>query len=482
MRFILLSIVFMSFSLTAQEKPNIIFILADDLGYGEVGFNGQEKIKTPHLDQMAKDGAVMTNFYAGAPVCGPSRATLFYGQHTGHAPIRGNPRWTKSGKAVEMKADDVTLTTELKRAGYSTAIFGKWGMNENLATNLGHPLKQGFDEFVGFNTHIEAHYHWPSFIWDGYEKVDLDAGVAGSNRLKRKIYADDIFQEKALDYIDRKAGEENPFFLYLAYTIPHKGYTAPPASREFYERLDWQKKPTKKDSGKGYEYDEDINTSFAGMVSHMDAYIAELRAKLVAKGIDKKTLIFFTSDNGPEFTGNFFKSSGQFRGKKRDVTEGGIRMPTVVVWPDVVKPQTKIDLQSALWDILPTFCEIAKIKTTVKTDGVSLLSALKGDKFLEKQKRILYWEFNESKGPQQAIRFGKWKAIRQWDKKIGGFGALQLYNLETDLGEASNLASRNPEKSAEMLKYMIDSRTENEDFPLVPKAKSKKKTKGKKKK
>lgn len=450
------------------KKPNIIFILADDLGYGEVGFTGQQKIKTPSLDKMAEDGAVLTDFHAGAPVCGPSRATLFYGQHTGHSPIRGNPKWTQSGNAVEMKADDVTLTTELKRAGYATAIFGKWGMNENLETNTGHPLKQGFDEFVGFNTHAEAHYHWPSFVWNGYEKIDFDGEVPGSNRLKRKTYADDIFQEKALDYIDRKADEEKPFFLYLAYTIPHLGYTAPEESRKFYKTQNWEVRPAKKDRGRGYEYDEDINISFAAMVSHMDGYIAQLRAKLVEKGIDKNTLIFFTSDNGPMFTGDFFNSSGVFRGKKRYVSEGGIRVPTVVVWPGVVEAKTKINLTSALWDILPTFCEIAGIETSVKTDGISILAALKGDKSLEKQKRVLYWEFNEGRGPQQAIRFGKWKAIRQWDKKAGEFGAIQLYNLEKDLGEASNLASQNPEISAEMLKFMLASRTENAEFPLVP--------------
>ena len=190
-------------------RPNIILILADDLGFSEVGFNGQKKIRTPHLDAMAEAGALMTNFYAGAPVCGPSRSTLLYGQHTGHAPIRGNPKWTVDGKSPVMRADSTLLPKELKRAGYTTAVFGKWGMNEVITDAAtgdgeGHPFRQGFDEFVGFNTHIEAHFHWPDYVWDGLKKIDLSGGTRGGNWRNKTTYGDKLFTEKTLDFIDRK--------------------------------------------------------------------------------------------------------------------------------------------------------------------------------------------------------------------------------------------------------------------------------------
>jgi len=456
-----------------KEKPNIIFVLADDLGFGDVGFNGQNKFKTPNIDKMCKIGATMTNFYAGAPVCGPSRATLLYGQHCGNVPIRGNPRWSKSGKPVTLKTNDILLQKELKKAGYQTAIFGKWAMNENFEenNNVGHPLKQGFDEFVGFNTHGEAHHHWPDFVWDGYKKVDLSGGEVKGNWKNKIKYADQLFTEKTLDYIDRKAGKK-PFFIYLNYTAPHKGYTAPAESKKKYSKLNW---PIAKGKSGHYEMDRDMNTAYAGMVSSMDDFIGEIFTKLKEKNIYDNTLVIFTSDNGHEIGWDFFNSGGGLRGKKRSVTEGGVRMPTTIVWPGVVKAGVNIDTPLAFWDVLPTLCDIVDVKTEAKTDGLSFYPALKGDYKNQLQHDYLYWEFNEGRGPMQAIRFANHKAIRYWDRKKDSMGSIQLYDLNKDIGEAVDIASIKTELREKALNIFATARSEHLEFPLTPKVRKKKK-------
>lgn len=445
------------------ELPNIIFVLADDMGYADVGFNGQTKINTPHLDRLAADGARLSSFYSGSPVCGPSRATLMYGQHTGHCPIRRNPAWTASGKVPVLGADDVILPKELKRAGYHTAVFGKWALNDNLKSNVGHPLKQGFDEFYGFNTHGEAHWHWPDFIWDGTQKVWLGRGKgSGANWSEKYDYADDLFHEKAIDYIERRAAA-GPFFLYLNYTIPHKGFSVPEESRKPYEELGWPKTPKDRDY---YRNDPDILTAFAGMISHLDNYVGEIRAKLVEQGIDENTLIFFTSDNGHEMKNDFFNSNGEFRGMKRELYEGGIRMPTALAWPGVIKPGTVIEDAFAFWDVLPTLCDIAGITPEAETDGLSFYPALKGEEAVQQHHDYLYWEFGEKDGPMQALRFGKWKAIRLWDIERSQFKPLELYNIEINRGEDDDVSSAYPEVVSQALEYLEDVRTEHPEYPL----------------
>lgn len=447
----------------AKEKPNIIFILADDLGYGEVGFNGQKKIKTPHLDKMAEEGAVFSQFYSGSPVCGPSRASLLYGQHTGHVSIRGNPRWTFDGKKPELEPGAIILPSEMKRLGYATAHFGKWGMNENLESNQGHPLKHGFDEFVGFNTHKEAHYHWPEYVWDGYEKLPLLDGDFKKNFKERIRYADDVFQERALDFIERKADE--PFFMYLCYTIPHKGYTVPYEDSDAYDDLDWPVKPGKKGH---YEMDRNMVTAIAGMITRMDRYIGEVRAKLEEKGIADNTLVFFTSDNGHEWMDDFFDSNGPYSGKKRSLHDGGIRMPTVAVWPDVIKGGRKIETPLAFWDVLPTFCDINSDVTRAETDGLSFYPALKGEMDKQQKHKVMYWEFNEKLGPLQAVRMGKWKGYRSWNKKQNRFNLMALYNLDKDQSESNDLAKDYPEIAERVLAYMHSERADNAQFKLLP--------------
>lgn len=455
------------------EKPNIILVLADDLGYGDVGYNGQKKIKTPNLDQMAKEGMVFSNFYAGSPVCGPSRATLMSGRHTGHCKIRGNPRWTKSGKAVDFSESDQTLGKVMQKAGYACGYFGKWALNENIDKGGGHPYKHGFDEFWGFNTHGEAHYHWPDYVWHNDKKVDLGGK---SNWQNKKVYADDLFTEKAADFIKGNAGKK-PFFAFLGYTIPHKGISAPKESWKQYENLGWKKR---KGKVAHYRDDPDTNISYAAMVSHMDAYIGQLQALLKEKGILENTLIIFTSDNGHEHDKGFFGSSGIYTGRKRWLYEGGIRMPTVVTWPAKIKAGTVIDKPFAFWDVMATFAELAGI-TAPENDGISFVPALVGKE--QKAHDYLYWEFNERGKPMQAVRFaGKWKAYREWNKKTGGMGAIKLYDLVSDPSEKNDQATSKPELVKRAEKILKSARTPASEFPLTPKGLGRGKAKGKKKK
>lgn len=450
---------------SAAEKPNVIFILADDLGFGDVGFNGQKRIKTPQLDQLAKEGMVLNSFYAASPVCGPSRACLMSGQHTGHCKIRGNPRWTKSGNAVDFDETDKTLGTVMKEAGYACGYFGKWALNEDIKKGSGHPNKHGFDEFWGFNTHVEAHYHWPDYVWHNDKKVDLGGG---SNWKEKKVYADDLFTEKAIDFIKTNGGKK-PFFAFLGYTIPHRGISAPKASWTQYEGLGW---PKRKGRVGHYRDDPDTNISYAAMVSHMDAYIGRLKAVLKEKGILENTLIIFTSDNGHEYDTGFFNSNGIYTGQKRWLQEGGIRMPTVVYWPGTIKPGATMDLPFAFWDIMPTFAELAGT-TAPEGDGISMVPSLLG-KGKQATHPYLYWEFNEKRGPMQALRFdGKWKAYREWEGK--SMGPIQLFDLEKDPSEKANLAETHPELVTRAETLFRESRIPSDEFTLEPKAKGKKK-------
>lgn len=438
----------------AQEKPNIILIVADDLGWGDVGFNGQTKINTPNIDKLADEGMVFNNFYSGSSVCGPSRACLMTGKHTGHSTVRGNPRWTASGKPVDISNDDVTIAEELKRAGYHTGIIGKWGLAENL--NEGKPNKQGFDYFYGFNKHLPAHHYYPDSIWENNSKI----AIKGNNwKLKKEHYVQDIFTDKAKMYIDKNS--KTPFFLYLAYTVPHFELTVPEDSKEQYLNKNWPLRAMKPGH---YLHDKNGHVTYAAMVSRLDKQVGELMNQLKELGIDKNTLVIFTSDNGHEYdkvNNEFFNSNGPYKGHKRDLYEGGIKMPFVAKWPKAIKAGTSSDHISAYWDILPTFCELAKVDLSTETDGISFIDALKGKNKRQKEHAYLYWEFNEGRGPIQAIRKGKWKLVKRYQKNI------ELYNLEIDEGEQNNVATKNPELLNEMKTLLASARTEHPDFPLV---------------
>jgi len=443
----------------APERPNIILIVADDLGYGDVGSYGQSKIRTPVLDQLAAEGIRFTNFYAGSTVCAPSRASLLTGLHSGHSPVRENPRWTKSGHPVDFGLEDHLFSEVLQDAGYSTAIIGKWGMAEDkrvedLASNPAMPLQQGFDYFFGHRHHADAHHYYWSKLYENNDVYLLEGNDYETNTGQ---YTHDIFTEKALEYIDGQAGEK-PFLLYLAYTIPHKAITVPNDSKEPYLELGW---PERNMNTEGhYKHDAEGNTAFAGMVSRMDRDIGRIRKLLEEKGIDENTLILFTSDNGHEYDDGFFDSNGPLRGMKRDLYEGGIRVPTIAWWPGHVPSNTVSSHVGAFWDVLPTFCELATDAECPASDGVSFLPTLLGSKENQEQHEFLYWEFNESRGPIQAVRSADWKLVRFFGEPP------ELYDLSTDIGEENDVAERYPDVVQRLMALIKSARVEHPEFPL----------------
>lgn len=440
---------------STDSPPNIIFILADDLGYGDVGFNGGEKILTPTLDRMAQEGAVLTRHYSGSTVCGPSRCCLMTGFHTGNATIRGNPRWTLSGQPHDLGPDDVTVAHELKRAGYKTAIIGKWGLAENL--NDGMPLNQGFDYFYGFATHRAAHHFYPEEIWENNTLLTIEGNVTYD---KIGTYAPDLFIDKTLDFIEENHKE--PFFLYFATQIPHYELTIPEEEKEYYKSLDW---PLREMVPAHYRHDRDGYVTYAAMVTRMDRDVSMILDKLVELGIDNNTLVIFTSDNGHEFDrpGGFLNSGGGLRGRKRDLYEGGIRIPFVARWPEKIPAGTNSNHASAFWDFLPTACEVAGIKPSKQTDGISYLPALLGNTRKQPSHEYLYWEFNERQGPIQAITKGDWKLLYFQMKD-----EYELYNLEEDISEQNNLVNIYPEIAKDLKATMHSARSEHPEFPLAP--------------
>ncbi|TRX59172.1 arylsulfatase [Fulvivirga sp. M361] len=442
-----------------KNKPNIIFILADDLGYGDVGFNGQELINTPVLDKMATDGIVFTRHYAGSTVCGPSRASLITGRHTGHSAVRGNPRWTKSGRPVDISNEENTVAKELKRAGYRTGIVGKWGLAENL--DAGKPNNQGFDYFYGFNRHGPAHHYYPEKIWENDNHITLEGNVM-MDKVGR--YSQDLFTQKALDFIDRES--ENPFFLYLAYTIPHYELTIPEEQKAEYHKKDW---PLRRMKMGHYRNDENGHVTYASMITRMDKDIGRILSKLIELGIDENTLVVFTSDNGHEYDqldNEFFNSNGVYRGRKRDLYEGGIRVPFVAKWPGRITPGIESGHASAFWDFLPTVCDILGQEPSAPTDGKSYLPVLLGMEKKQEPHDYLYWEFNEKKGPVQALTQGDWKLIHFVDMRY------ELYHLKDDPGESNNLYTEKHPVAVKLQKLLASARTDHPEFPLVKRKKS----------
>ena len=437
------------------KKPNIIFIMADDLGYADLGCYGQTKIKTPNIDKMASEGIIFTNHYSGSTVCMPSRASLLTGYDQGHASVRGNPVWTNSGTPVNLKPNETTVANELKKVGYKTAIIGKWGLSEGDAKN-NMPSNHGFDYFLGYKKHGDAHHYY----WDTlYRNNDPYILKENNFALKKGKYTHDIFVNEALSYVEKE--KDNPFFLYLALTIPHLELTVPEDSKESYQNLGW---PERKMNTKGhYKNDEEGNTTYAGMVSRMDRDLGKLFDKLKELGIDENTIVFFTSDNGPEYEkrDHFFNSNGDLRGGKRDLYEGGIRIPFIAKFPGKIAPGSKSNHISAFWDFLPTACELVGIEPSNKDiNGISLVPELMGKTEEQKKHDFLYWEFNELQGPIQAIRKGDWKLVWKLEDKP------ELYNLSNDIGETENLALKEPIKLKEMLNILKTVRTENSEFPL----------------
>ncbi|MGC4231922.1 MAG: arylsulfatase [Niabella sp.] len=431
------------------NRPNIILVLADDLGWGDVGFNGQQKIKTPHLDKLAAEGMRFTRFYAGSAVCAPSRAALLTGVNTAHGHIRELPAWTASGNPVDLKDEEVTIAEELKRVEYTTGIIGKWGLEEGAGTGM--PNKQGFDYFYGYKTHREAHHYYPPYLWENGNKIELNNNVTAE---KKGEYSNDDFTNKALTFI--RENKDHPFFLYLPYTIPHNEITVPADSKKQYENLGWEKREMRPGH---YHHDPEGNTTYAGMVSRLDDYIGKIVSQLEALRLDKNTIIIFSSDNGPGYDNGFFDSNGPFRGRKLQLYEGGILVPFAIKWPSVIKPGTVTEAPFYFCDILSTFCDITGINPTAKVDGISFLPTLKQEK--QPPHPFFYWEINETQGPVQAIRMGNWKGIKFYQKPF------ELYDLKTDSSETTNLASRHPDIVKKIEQLMVETRTEHPEFPLT---------------
>lgn len=449
-----------AFSADKPRKPNIIFILADDLGYGDLGCYGQTKIKTPHLDRIAKEGMKFTNFYAGCSVCAPSRCTLMTGKHLGHATVRDNIQ-RKIGEEGQhrMEPGTVTVAQLLKHAGYATAIVGKWGLG--MPQENSSPLNFGFDHHYGYLCQGFAHTFYPPYLWRDDKQEPLAGNPPYSYGQKEiiplsgQVYSHDLMANDALAWV--KDHRREPFFLYLAFTIPHLSLQVPDDSLAEYQGL-WPETPVT--DSKHYSNHPTPRAAYAAMITRMDRDIGRLVALLQELKLDEDTLVLFGSDNGAVFKyagvdPDFFRSTGDLRGYKQDLYEGGIRTPFLARWPGKIAADTTNDHVGAYWDFLSTACELASVEAPANTDGVSFLPTLLG-KSGQKQHEFLYWEYH-SAGGIQAVRFGNWKAVRNDVRKPNA--VIELYNLDADPGEKENVAARHPDLVEKAAGYMKTSHT-----------------------
>ncbi|MGY8767727.1 MAG: arylsulfatase [Pirellulales bacterium] len=456
--------------LSAERPPNIIYLLADDLGYNELGCYGQKWIKTPNIDRLAKEGIKFTDHYSGNAVCAPSRCCLMTGKHPGHAHVRNNgdpgylqhlaPKfgWEFPGQNP-IPDEEVTIAELLKKKGYATAAIGKWGLGHFGTT--GDPNKQGFDLFYGFNCQRHAHNHYPKFLWRNDKKEVLP----GNDRtLNGETYSQDRFREVALEFIDEN--KDQPFFLYMPFAIPHLSIQVTEKSLAEYKGVI----PEEAHKHHGYLEHPFPRAGYAAMITHLDRDIGQILDRVTKYGLDDNTLVLFSSDNGPTYDrlggsdSDFFESAGIFKGLKGSLYEGGIRIPLVARWPGKIKAGTESNHISAFWDLLPTFCDVAGVNSPEAIDGISFLPALLGDA-KQKPHDYLYWEFS-SYGGQQAVRQGKWKAIRQnmLAKNNDSPLKIELYNLDKDPGESTDVASEHPELVTKFTKIMKESRTPSDIF------------------
>jgi len=459
--FVIIFLLLANFSF-AQQKPNIILIVADDLGYGDVGCYGQQKIKTPSIDLLAKEGMQFSDFYAGTAVCAPSRASLMTGMHTGHTDVRGNKSFKPEGQ-YPLADSTITIAQILKNNGYATGDFGKWGLGFVGSNSV--PLKKGFETFYGYNCQTLAHNYYPDHLWDNETKVLLDANKAGET-----IYSADLIHQKALEFIKQKKNQ--PFFLFLSYTLPHAALSVPHDAVynqyvKMFNESALDEKKWKKFEGASFE--PYPHAAYAAMVSRLDKYVGDVMNAIKKSGIEKNTLIIFTSDNGPHREGGndpeFFNSSGIYKGIKRDLYEGGMREPFIAKWEGTIKPGTKNNYVGAFWDLFPTFEEIAGIKSNKKIDGISILPTLTGNDKQQKQHEYLYWEFHENNG-RQAVRYGKWKGVK-YNVSINTNAPIELYDLEKDPSEKNNIASSHKDIIEKLELFIQQAHQSNKDWPLL---------------
>lgn len=434
-------------SLSAAKPPNIVFILADDLGYGEVGCYGQKLIQTPNIDRLAKEGMRFTQFYAGCHVCAPSRSTLMTGLHTGHTPVRNN------GGYRYLYAEDVTIPEVLKQAGYATGGFGKWGLGTEGSP--GAPWKQGFDEFLGYLHQVHAHFYYAYWLWTN----DVRYFLPENEGRKQVRYTHDEIHQHALEFIRQQKG--GLFFCYVPYTLPHVELVVPEDSMKPY-RGKWKETPLP-DPRPGYIGAEEPYATFAGMVSRLDRSVGEVLALLKELKLQENTVVIFSSDNGPQGNqwqrvADFFHGAGPLRGYKGGFYEGGIRVPLIVRWPGRVRADTRSDHVCAFWDLLPTLAEIAGVPPPRGLDGISFLPTLLGRE--QQSHEYLYWEMGPGKARTMAVRMGDWKAVRA---KPGG--PIELYNLKDDLAETKDLAAEHPEIIAKAKHIAETAHTTERDYP-----------------
>lgn len=442
----------------AAERPNLIWIMADDLGYGDLGCYGQKVITTPNLDRMAAEGLRFTHYYAGATVCAPSRSVLMTGLHHGHTRVRGNAGQTNPS-AQALKPGDVTVAGVLQKAGYKTALIGKWGLGNVGAAESGLPRKHGFDEFYGYLSQHHAHNHFPDYLWRNETKEPLSnvivpVGEDGAGYATDAVhFADDLFAEESLKFVDEN--RDRPFFLYWSPVIPHAnnerarllGDGAQVPDYGPYADKDWPPQ----DKGQ------------AAMITRLDSYVGRMLERLQKLGLAEKTLVIFTSDNGPhnESKHNLtrFQPSGPFTGIKRSLTDGGIRVPFIAWWPGRVKPGVT-DHVGYFPDFLPTAAELAGAPAPERTDGLSLVPLLAGRPQEQKTHEFLYWEFHEGGFKQAALYQGRWKGLRSG----GPEAPVKLYDQRKDTAELNDVASAHPEIAAKIGAYLKTARTELPDW------------------
>lgn len=433
----------------AQRPPNIVYIMADDLGYGELGCYGQDKIQTPVIDQMAQEGLSFSDAYAGCCVCAPCRSVLMTGMHMGHTSVRSNPG------GVPLLPEDVTVAELLKPAGYATGCFGKWGLGD-IGTE-GVPWKQGFDEFVGYLHQAHAHYYYPHYIYDNDQQLPL----AGNEGDGRGTFSHDVIADRSLDFI--RKNKDNPFLCYVPFTIPHAEYVVPEDSMSQYSgKFEEIELPFNKNRPNRLIRSAEPHAALAGMITRMDRDVGRILNLLKELELDDNTIVFFTSDNGAAATNwtDYFNSSGKLRAGKGTLYEGGTRVPMIARWPGKITPGSHSDLPWAFWDILPTFTDLAGVETDHQTDGISVAPTLLGAGEQERHE-FLYWEYPRSapggtfrdEVPRQAVRMGKWKAVRPEPD-----GGLELYDLEADESETIDVAAANPAVMQKIEEYLKTAR------------------------
>ena len=443
-------------------KPNIIFILADDLGYGELGCYGQKLISTPHLDKLAAEGMRFTQFYAGSTVCAPSRSVLMTGQHMGHTRVRGNAGG-RNLEAQSLRTGDVTVARVLKDAGYATGLIGKWGLGE--PGSEGDPLKQGFDYHFGFLNQTHAHNHYPAYLWRNGEKVPLPNEVTAVGdtpgagyATKKVVYADDLTAKDSLDFIERH--KDKPFFLFVSLVTPHANNEATRVLGEGNEVPD-----------QGIYADKPWTASarnHAAMVTRLDRDVGTLMDTLKRLKLDERTLVMFSSDNGPHREGGpqydpaFFNVSGPFSGLKRSLTDGGIRVPFLARWPGKIKAGVVSDHVGYFGDLMATWAELGGGKPPAKIDSISLVPTLLG-RGTQRKHEYLYWEFYEQGVSQALLIDGRWKAIRLKTTTA----PIQIFDLKTDAAEKTDVAAKNPQLVARATELMKSARYDNEHWKIA---------------